>query len=341
MNTERHVGAERYVGIDVSKAALDVWVRPDGEGHSFSNDDVGIARLVERMGTLAPKRIVLEATGGFETFVVAGLSEVELPVIVVNPRQIRYFAKSIGRLAKTDAIDARVIAHYAEAIHPEIRPIPDRQSRKLAATLARRRQIVEMITAEQNRYSSAHGSLRERIAAHIDYLKRELAELEAQLKEQIAQHPNWRERDRIITSIPGAGPVLSSTLIAELPELGTLSNKQVASLVGVAPHNRDSGSIRGKRSIWGGRAPVRATLYMAALSAIRWNPIIRAFYLRLTSAGKAKKIALGACMRKLLIILNAMLRHQSPWSSDHRRYPPPAPAATRAVLKPAPLVGAV
>lgn len=341
MSTERSVSPQRYVGIDVSKRTLDVWLRPDGVGQVFPNDDEGIARFGEWLQTLSPKRIVLEATGGYETLVVADLSEMELPVVAVNPRQIRYFAKSIGRLAKTDAIDAKVIAHYAEAIHPEVRLVPDEQSRGLSATLVRRRQIVEMITAEQNRYYRAQRSLQARIQAHINYLKRELTELEAELKDQISQHPNWRDRDRIIQSVPGAGPVLSSTLIAELPELGTLSNKQIASLVGVAPHNRDSGTIRGQRSIWGGRASVRASLYMATLSAIRHNQIIRAFYFRLTSSGKAKKSALGACMRKLLITLNAMLGHHSTWSSDHHRYPPLAPAAARARLTFAPPAGAV
>ncbi len=316
----------RFVGIDVSKGTLDVCVRPDGEERGFPNDEVGIGKLVEWMGVLAPERVVLEATGGLEVLVVAALSEAGLPVVVVNPRQIRYFAKSIGQLAKTDSIDARVIARFAEAIHPEVRPIPDEQGRALANTLARRRQIVEMITAEHNRWRRAQGALQERIFRHLTYLRHELSDLDSELRQQITQNPNWREKDQLLKSVPGVGKVLSSTLLAELPELGTLSNKQIAALVGVAPLNRDSGSIRGGRSVWGGRAHVRTTLYMATLVATLHNPTIQAFYFRLTSAGKAKKVALVACMRKLLTTLNAMLRHHAPWSDDHPGYPATLPA---------------
>jgi transposase len=315
----------RFVGIDVSKDTLDVCVRPDGEEQVFPNDDVGIARLVERMGELVPELVVLEATGGLEVLVVAALSEAGLPVVVVNPRQTRYFAKSIGQLAKTDAIDARVIAHFAEAIHPAVRPVPDEQGRALAGTLARRRQIVEMITAEHNRWRRAQGALQERISRHLTYLRNELSDLDAELGRQITQNPNWREKDQLLKSVPGVGKVLSLTLLADLPELGTLSNKQIAALVGVAPLNRDSGSFHGGRSVWGGRASVRSPLYMASLVATRHNPIIHAFYFRLTSAGKAKKLALVACMRKLLSILNAMIRHNAPWSDDHTGYPPLLP----------------
>lgn len=334
----------RFVGIDVSKGTLDVCVRPDSEERGFPNDEVGIGRLVEWMGVMAPERVVLEATGGLEILVVAALSEAGLPVVVVNPRHIRYFAKSMGQLAKTDAIDARVIAHYAEAIQPKLRPVPDEQARALAETLARRRQIVEMITAEQNRYHRAAASLQERIRAHIDYLRKELSDLDSELRRQITQNPNWREKDQLLQSVPGVGKVLSLTLLADLPELGTLSNKEIAALVGVAPLNRDSGSIRGQRSTWGGRAPVRVSLYMATLVATRFNPSIQAFYLRLTSAGKAKKLALVACMRKLLTILNSMISHHAQWSDDHKGYlPAPAnlPIAAQAATLLVPSEGAV
>lgn len=310
-----------FVGIDVSKATLDVCVRPDGGEQVFLNTDASIAELVKRLLELAPTRIVVEATGGFEVHLVAALSVASLPVVVVNPRQIRYFARSIGKLAKTDAIDAQIIAHFAEAIHPEVRPVPDDQSRSLAETLARRRQIVEMITAEKNRRSRSKGAIFDQIHQHILYLERTLASLDDDLGRQIRENPNWRERDQLLKSVPGVGQVLSSTLLAGLPELGKLSNKQIASLVGVAPHNRDSGTLRGQRSVWGGRAPIRATLYMATLVATRFNPAIQVFYDRLLAVGKARKSALVACMRKLLTILNSILRHNAPWSNDHVKYP--------------------
>jgi len=322
--TQEGVGMtiKRFVGIDVSKHTLDVFVRPDDEALVLSNDEVGIAELVERLRTLAPERVVFEATGGLEMALMAALSEAGLPAVAMNPRQVRDFAKSMNRLAKTDSIDAHVIAQYAELICPPLRPIPDEQTRLLSATIARRRQIVEMITAEQHRLSPAKGRIQTQIAQHLAYLKQELTDLDHELGDQISQHPNWREKDKILRSTPGVGKVLSSSLLADLPELGTLSNKEIAALVGVAPLNRDSGLWRGHRSVWGGRAQIRATLYMATLVATRFNPVIRAFYFRLTSAGKAKKLALVACMRKLLTILNAMMRHLSPWSDDHAGYPP-------------------
>lgn len=320
------MSTHRFVGIDLSEGTLDVCARPDGEERSFPNDEVGIGKLVEWMGVMTPERVVLEATAGLEVLVVAALSEAGLPVVVVNPRQIRYFAKSIGQLAKTDSIDARVIAHFAEAIHPELRPVPDEQERALSDTLTRRRQVVEMITAEHNRWRRAQGVLKERISRHLTYLRHELSELDAELRQQITQNPNWREKDQLLKSVPGVGKVLSSTLLADLPELGKLSNKQIAALVGVAPLNRDSGSRRGERSVWGGRAHVRATLYMATLAATIHNPTIQAFYFHLTSTGKANKVALVACMRKLLTTLNAMLRHNAPWSDDHAGYPATQPA---------------
>jgi transposase len=311
----------RFVGIDVSKGTLDVCVRPDGGKQVFLNTDAGIAELVKRLLELAPTRSVVEATGGFEVLLVSALSVALLPVVVVTPRQIRHFARSIGRLAKTDAIDAQVIAHFAEAIHPELRPVPDEHNRALAETLARRRQIVEMITAEKNRQTRARGAIQDQIHQHVLYLERTLASLDDDLGRQIKQNPNWRERDQLLKTVPGVGKVLASTLLANLPELGQLSNKQIAALVGVAPHNRDSGALRGQRSVWGGRAPIRATLYMATLVATRFNPVIQAFYDRLLAVGKARKCALVACMRKLLTILNAMISHHAPWSANHVRYP--------------------
>jgi len=316
------MSVSRFVGIDVSKSRLDVFVRPDDEAVCFSNDEPGIASLTQRLRELAPERVLLEATGGLEIPLIAELAEAGLPVVAMNPRQVRDFAKSVGKLAKTDAIDARIIAQYAELIRPPIRPIPDEQSRLLGDTLARRRQVVEMITAEQNRWRQAKGEIQQQILQHLLYLKRELANLDDELGKQITQNPNWHEKDEILRTVPGVGKVLSRTLLANLPELGTLSNREISLLVGVAPLNRDSGLMRGRRCIWGGRASVRNPLYMASLVATRYNPIIHAFYFRLLSAGKAKKVALVACMRKLLTILNAMLRHRSPWSDDHTGYPP-------------------
>jgi transposase len=315
----------RFVGVDVSKLRLDVFVRPDDEELGFSNDELGISELVQRLSALAPERVLLEATGGLEVPLVAALAEVGLPVVALNPRQIRNFAKAIGKLAKTDSIDARIIAQYAELICPPIRPIPDEQSRLLSATVARRRQVVEMITAERNRWLQAKGGLQDQIHQHVAYLEQTLADLDHELGTQIRQNPNWHEKDQLLRTVPGVGPVLSRTLLANLPELGTLSNREVSLLVGVAPINRDSGLMRGKRCISGGRVSVRNPLYMATLVATRFNPIIRACYSRLTSAGKAKKVALVACMRKLLTILNAMVRHHAPWSDDHSAYPPQLP----------------
>lgn len=335
------VNTAQFVGIDVSKGTLDISVRPDGEEGVFSNDEAGIARLVGRMKELAPERIVLEATGGLEVQAVAALSDARLPVVVINPRQLRYFARSLGQLAKTDTIDARVIAHFAEAIRPEIRPVPDQQGRLLSDTLARRRQIVEMITAETNRLPRAQGAILDQINEHVKYLKHALDSTDGELENLIKQNPNWREKDRLLKTTPGVGKVLSTTLLAELPELGTLSNKQIAALVGVAPHNNDSGLSRGQRSIWGGRAPIRATLYMATLAATRHNSAIKAFRFRLSSKGKPNKVTLVACMRKLLTMLNSMIRHHRPWSYDHPHSSQPNPAAARAALELAAPAGAV
>lgn len=307
-------GAERFVGIDVSRDRLDVAARPSGEGWAVSNDAAGIAGLVTQLRALAPAGIVLEATGGLEAPAAAALLAVGLPVAVVNPRQARDFAKATGQLAKSDALDARMLAHFADAIRPLVRPLPDAEQQRLAALLARRRQVMDMLVAERQRLARALPTVRERVLAHIAWLEAELAGLDRDLDAAIQASPAWRERDDLLRSVPGVGPVLSRTLLAGLPELGRLDRKQIAALVGVAPLTRESGRLRGRRGIWGGRAEVRRVLYMATVAAIRHNPAIRAFYERLRAAGKPPKVALVAAMRKLLTILNAMLKHQRGWS---------------------------
>ena len=281
------------VGIDVAKAYLDVAVRPAGES----------------------LRVPYDATGGLERPLLRALVDAALPVIVVNPRQVRDFAKATGQLAKTDALDAQVLARFAEVIQPEVRALPDPQTEELAAVLARRRQVLAMQHAEYNRLDRAPARVQQRIEAHLRWLHAELARLDEDIDDRIQQSPVWRERENLLRSVPGIGPVMSRTVLAELPELGLLNRKQIAALVGVAPFNRDSGRLRGQRTIWGGRASVRRALYMAALVATRWNPVIRPFYQRLRAAGKAPKVALVAAMRKLLTILNAMVHHGTRWRS--------------------------
>ncbi len=305
--------AQIFVGIDVSKAQLDMALRPEGR-FSASNDEAGFAQILERLKAAPPTLVVLEATGGLEIPVTGILAAAGVPVVVVNPRQVRDFAKATGRLAKTDALDAQTLAHFAEVLRPALRPLPDEQTQALAALLARRRQLVEMLTAEKNRLSSAHTPVRTSLRTHIAWLERALRHTDRDLAHAIRESPVWREKDDLLQSVPGIGPVGTSTLLANLPELGTLTGKQIAALVGVAPLNRDSGTWRGKRTVWGGRAQVRAILYMSALTATRFNPVIRVFYQRLCAAGKAKKVALTACMRKLLIILNAMMKHRTRWA---------------------------
>ena len=305
--------ANVYIGIDVAKDWLDVAQRPGGEAWRVSSDATGIATLVKRLKGLRPALVVLEATGGLEIPAVAALAAAGLPAVVVNPRQVREFARATGRLAKTDAIDAQVLAQFGEALQPEVRPLPDTATQELSALVARRRQLIEMLTAEKNRLRMATKKVRRNIETHIRWLEGELLDLDDGLGEVIRSSPVWRERDNLLRSVPGVGPVLSSVLLADLPELGKLSRKEVAALVGVAPLNRDSGKFRGRRQVWGGRSQVRATLYMAALVASRYNPAIKRFYQRLLSGGKPKKVALTACMRKLLTILNAMTRAQTSW----------------------------
>jgi len=303
----------QYVGIDVAKAHLDVAVRPGDKHWQVANDELDIGTLVTRLKTLQPELVVLEATGGFERTVTAALAAAGLSVAVVNPRQVRDFAKATGKLAKTDKLDAQTLAHFAEAVRPTPRPLPDEQAQELAATLERRHQLIVMLTAEKNRWHLATGALRERIQTHITWLETELAAIDHDLDQTIRQSDLWRERDALLQSVPGIGPVVSFTLLAELPELGTLTRQQLAGLVGVAPLNCDSGARRGTRRVWGGRSRVRTALYMATLVASRYNPVIKEFYERLLQAGKPKKVALTACMRKLLTILNAMLQHGTSW----------------------------
>jgi transposase len=310
-----------YVGLDVSKATLDIAMRPTEEQWQLPHTEEGISDLVTRLAGVHPSLIVLEATGGLEVSLVAALATAKLPVAVVNPRQVRDFARATGKLAKTDRLDAQVLAHFAQGVHPTPRPLPDARLQALEGLLTRRRQVVGMLTAEKNRLGSARPPVRQDIQDHIAWLEQRLAKLDEELKHTLRASPLWREKDDLLQSVPGVGPVLSLTLLTELPELGTLDHRQIAALVGVAPLNRDSGTLRGRRTIWGGRARVRATLYMAALVASRWNPVIMAFYQRLCSAGKAKKVALTACMRKLLTILNAMLRDHIPWQPSHALTP--------------------
>ncbi len=315
------MAAEAFVGIDVARDTLAVAVRPLGEQWQVANDAPAIAALVPRLRGSRPQLIVLEATGGLGLPLLAALGGAGLPVVAVNPRQVRDFAKARGTLAKTDVLDAQVLAHFAEAVRPAVRPLPDAATRALAALVTRRRQLLEMLVAEQNRRTTAPPAIRADIDAHLVWLRECLGAVDRELGQAVQASPLWRAQEDLLRSVPGIGPVTSRTLLAELPELGTLDRKQIAALVGVAPLNRDSGAWRGRRTIWGGRAAVRAALYMAALVGTRHNPVLRAFYQRLLAAGKPTKVALTACMRKLLTILNAMLKHRSPWA-------PPTPTAT-------------
>lgn len=303
-----------FVGIDVAKAECVVAVRPTGGTWTTPQTEAGWAALAARLQALAPTLVLCEATGGLELPLASVLAAAGLPLAIVNPRQVRDFAKAKGLLAKTDALDAAVLAHFAEAIRPLPRPVPDGMTQALAALVTRRRQLVEMATAEENRLGSAPAALRARLQAHLRWLRRELATLDRDLDTTIRTHPGWRVQDDLLQSAPGVGPILSATLLGSLPELGALSRGAIAALVGVAPWNRDSGRRRGPRRCWGGRADVRAVLYMATLTAVQWNPVIRACYQRLLAAGKLKKVALVACMRKLLTILNAMVKTQTPWT---------------------------
>ena len=303
-----------YVGIDVAKDRVDVALRPSGDVWGVAYGESGVSGLVSRLQALKPSAVVLEATGGLEIPLAAALAAASLPVAVVNPRQVRDFAKATGRLAKTDALDARVLAHFAEAVRPPVRPLPDADTQELHSLTTRRNQVVTMLVAEKNRLGRASRAVGPRIQSHIEWLEQELADLDDDLQKTLRRSPVWREKDNLLRSVPGVGEQLSLTLLAHLPELGALDRKQIAALVGVAPMNRDSGIMRGRRTVSGGRARVRAVLYMGALVASRHNPVIRSFYQRLLAAGKPKKLALTACMRKLLTILNGMAKSGQHWN---------------------------
>jgi transposase len=316
---------EVHVGIDVSKRTLDVRVLSDGEKgeptqESFvvANDQEGVDTILSRLEEKSPKLVVLEATGRYERLAASSIAAEEIPVAVVNPRQARDFAKAIGRLAKTDAIDAQVLARFARAVEPKATTIPDEEAQALQAILARRRQLIEMLTSEKNRLKMAHGkALARRIKAHIEWLEKEISRTDRDLDEAIEDSDSFKANEALLRSVPGVGRVLARTLLAELPGLGTLTHKRLCALVGVAPFNRDSGQRSGRREVWGGRAPVRAALYMGTLVAARFNPVIKEFYERLLEAGKPKKVALVACMRKLLSILNALMRDRVIWRCPH------------------------
>lgn len=308
---------EAYVGIDVAKRWLDVAVRPTGERWRIANEATAIQELAGRLESLQPELVVLEATGGYERLALAELAAAGLPVVAVNPRQVKDFGRATGRLAKTDRLDAEVLAHFAAAVRPTPRPVPDEAAAMLTALLARRRQVVAMITAERNRRATARPPVIAQIDAHLAWLQRDLDGLEDDLGKVLRTSPAWREDEQLLRSVPGVGPIVAMTLLADLPELGKLGRKQVAALAGVAPLNRDSGIRRGRRVTFGGRATVRAALYMAVIVGIRHNPLLQAHYRRLLAAGKAKKVAVVACMRKLLLILNALLRYRTPWRYNH------------------------
>lgn len=311
---------ETWIGIDVAKAELVVGVLPGEAQWAVANDERGIRELRAKVTALTPRLIVLEATGGYELAVVAALAESQLPVVVVNPRQVRDFAKATGELAKTDALDALVLARFGERVRPDPRPLADDAQHALDALLTRRRQLLEMLQAEKNRAGQVFARdtklVRRSLKLHIAYLERELGEADAALTQAIQASPVWREREQLLRSVPGVGRVVATTLLAELPELGHLTRKEIAKLVGLAPLARDSGTFRGRRFIRGGRAGVRAALYMGTLVATKRNPVIRACYERLVAAGKPKKLALAACMRKLLVILNAMVHHATCWTCE-------------------------
>lgn len=305
------------VGIDISKDKLDIGVVPTSEKWSVPNEVDGLGELACKLSDLSPKLVVMEATGGLERPVRSVLEQAGLPCAVVNPRQIRDFAKSMGILAKTDSLDALVLAKFGEKVEPEVRPGKDKETQELEAIVTRRRQLIGILTAEKNRLGqAASAGMRTNILEHISWIEECLKDLDKDMRRRIKDLPEWREKGKIIQSVPGVGPVTLCALLALFPELGKLSRKQIAALAGLAPFNRDSGKFRGQRRIWGGRAPVRSALYMAALSAIRWNPVLKTFYNRLIEAGKKKKVAITACMRKLLIILNSMVRSGSMWQAQ-------------------------
>jgi transposase len=313
------MAVDRFVGIDVSKATLDVMIRPTGERHQLANEAEGVALLVKRLKRVRPTLVVCEATGGWERVLVTNLVSARLPIVVINPRQVRDFAKATGQLAKTDRLDAEIIARFAEAVRPKPRPLLDADAQALDELVSRRQQLIEIRTAEGNRRRLASERMRGQLDEHLAWLDRQIRDLDKELDHTLRNSPVWRDRADVLRSVTGVGTILSATLLSGLPELGHVNHKQIAALVGVAPFNRDSGPWRGQRQIWGGRGPIRAVLYMATLSAVRTNLKLRHFYNRLLEAGKLRKVALVACMHKLLTFLNAMAR-------DHRRWVPLASA---------------
>lgn len=305
-----------YVGMDVSKGTIDICAS-DGEAWQVANDDASMDELRARIASMGPALVVLEATGGYELRAAGALAAARVPVAVVNPRQVRSYAHSVGQLAKTDRIDARILARFAAAVRPEPRPLPDAETNELEALITRRRQVIDMITAERNRLELATPITRKQINLHIGWLRRQVAKVDEDITGMVRRSPVWRAKDDLLQSVPGIGDATSRSLLALLPELGTLKKKQLAALVGVAPLNQDSGTMRGRRRVWGGRARVRAALYMATLVGTRWNPTLKAFYDRLRAAGKPAKVAIVACMHKLLIIINAMVRDGRVWNASH------------------------
>ena len=307
---------ELFVGIDVAKATLDIASHSETAVAQQANDDDGILAIVAHLNSLNPTLIVVEASGGWEMNLVAALAAAGLPVAVVNPTRVKYFAKAMGQYAKTDQLDARLLAHFAERVRPEVRPLKQGDQALLSQVISRRQQLVKMLTMEKNRRSTTLGEMRFQLDRHIQWLKTEIAALNDRMSQLIGACPQWQAKEKVLLSVPGVGPVTTLTLVADLPELGDLNRQKIAALVGLAPINKDSGPRQGKRRIFGGRASVRSVLYMAALSASKTNPVIRAFYERLLAKGKPKKVALTACMRKLLVMLNAMIRDMQPWQIE-------------------------
>lgn len=310
------MSTEHFIGIDVSKDHLDIAIRPTKDQFRLLNTDEGVDALIQHLRPLKPTLIVMEATGRYHRLVLSRLLAAGLPAIAINPRQARDFARAIGRLAKTDAIDADVLAEFAEKIRPELRPIADEATQELEAICTRRRQLVSMLSAEKNRLHTAAKKIGSEIQKHIHWLEKQISQMEKDLDKRIRSSPAWREKDDLLRSCKGIGPITTHTILSCLPELGTLSGRRIAALVGVAPFNDDTGRHKGPRHVRGGRLDVRAVLYMATLTAIRHNQTIHDFHSRLIAAGKAKKVAITACMRKLLTILNAMLRDKKPWQPD-------------------------
>ena len=307
---------ELFVGIDVSKAELEVAIHGQDETRSFPNDRRGIAKLIAALEAMPPTLIVFEPTGGYELALAIALVAADLPGVMVNAKRLRDFAKAIGRLAKTDKLDAKDIAHYAQAVRPQLRRVPDDQERALRDRVTRRRQLLEMVNMERNRLELASAARRKELTRHLAWLAKEVQRMDDEIERMLRENPVWHEDEQLLRSVPGIGPVSCSALLSELPELGTLNHKEIAALVGVAPYNHDSGKLRGHRCISGGRASVRSALYMSVLTATVHNPPIREFYQRLKQAGKPTKVAFTACMRKLLTMLNAMLRDRTPWQAN-------------------------